>query len=80
MNDQICYDDFLPPTYDDYCDDTYVTKSSDKYFVEFAPTIIHEKNFAYVKSSKFSMLVDHEKMLYVMVILLNSFMILLKLL
>ena len=25
------------------------------------PTIIHEKNFAYVESSKFSMLVDHEK-------------------
>ena len=31
------------------------------YFVEFAPTIIHEKNFAYVESSKFCMLVDHEK-------------------
>ena len=31
------------------------------YFVEFAPTIIHEKNFACVESSKFSMLVDHEK-------------------
>ena len=30
------------------------------YFVEFAPTTIHEKNFAYVESSKFSMLVDHE--------------------
>ena len=35
--------------------------SHDNYFVEFAPTIIHEKNFAYVESSKFSMLVDHEK-------------------
>ena len=31
------------------------------YFVEFAPTIIHEKNFACVESSKFSMLVDHKK-------------------
>ena len=30
-------------------------------FVEFAPTIISEKNFAYVESSKISMLVDHEK-------------------
>ena len=30
-------------------------------FVEFAPTIIHEKNFACVESSKFYMLVDHEK-------------------
>ena len=29
-------------------------------FVEFAPTIIHEKNFAYVESNKISMLVDHE--------------------
>ena len=35
--------------------------SHDNYFVEFAPTTIHEKKFAYVKSSKFSMLVDHEK-------------------
>ena len=34
--------------------------SQDSYFVEFAPTIIHEKKFAYVESSKFSMLVDHE--------------------
>ena len=30
-------------------------------FVEFAPTIIHEKNFACVESNKISMLVDHEK-------------------
>ena len=35
--------------------------SHDNYFVEFAPTTIDEKNFAYVESSKFSMLVDHEK-------------------
>ena len=35
--------------------------SHDSYFVEFAPTTIHEKNFACVESSKFSMLVDHEK-------------------
>ena len=34
--------------------------SHDSYFVEFAPTIMNEKNFAYVVSSKFSMLVDHE--------------------
>ena len=39
LNDQICYDDCMPPiydenkvaTYDDYCDDTYVIKSSDDY-------------------------------------------------
>ena len=35
--------------------------SHDSYFVEFAPTIPIEKNLAYVESSKFSMLVDHEK-------------------
>ena len=35
--------------------------SHDNYFVEFAPTtILNEKNFAYVESSKFSLLVDHE--------------------
>ena len=66
----------MPPIYDDYCDDTYALKNNDNhetchldlnfqsydsYFVEFAPTTIHEKNFAYEESSKFSMLVDHEK-------------------
>ena len=36
--------------------------SHNNYFVEFAPTTIpNEKNFAYVESGKFSMLVDHEK-------------------
>ena len=35
--------------------------SHDTYFVEFAPTIPNDKNFAYVESSKISMLVDHEK-------------------
>ena len=35
--------------------------SHDNYFVEFAPTTIHEKKFAYVESNKLSMLVDHEK-------------------
>ena len=52
--------------------------SHDIYFVEFAPTTIDENKFAYVESSKISMEVDHEKMLYVLVILLNSFMMLLK--
>ena len=33
----------------------------DSYFVEFTPTTIHENKFAYVESSKFAMLVDHEK-------------------
>ena len=35
--------------------------SHDSYFVEFAPTIPNEKNFAYVESRKNSVLVDHEK-------------------
>ena len=35
--------------------------SHDSYFVEFAPTIPNEKNFAYVESRKISMLVDQEK-------------------
>ena len=62
--------------YDDYCDDMYVIKnndihetfhddfnfqSHDSYFVEFAPTTIHENKIAYVESNKISMLVDHEK-------------------
>ena len=62
--------------YDDYCDELYAIKNNDNhkpchldpnfksydsYFVEFAPTTIDEKNFAYVESSKFSMLVGHEK-------------------
>ena len=76
LDEQIYYDESMLPIYDDYCDDTYALKnndnhetchldlnfqSHDSYFVEFAPTIIHEKFFACVESSKFSMLVDHEK-------------------
>ena len=68
FDEQIYYDESMPPIYDDYCDDTYALKnndnhetchldfnfqSHDSYFVEFAPTIIHEKNFAYVESTKF---------------------------
>ena len=66
----------MPPIYDDYCGAMYALnnndnhetchldlnfQSHDSYFDEFPPTTIHEKNFAYVESSKFSMLVDHEK-------------------
>ena len=66
--------------YDDYCDDMYAIKNNgnhetchlvfnfqldyaslDSYFVEFAPTIIHEKKFAYEESNKNSMQVVHEK-------------------
>ena len=79
FDEQIYYDEGMPPIYDDYCDDTYAIKnkdnhetchhdfnfqldyaSHDSYFVEFAPTTIDENKFAYVESSKFSMLVDHE--------------------
>ena len=66
--------------YVDYCDDMYVINNNDNhrtfhnifnlqldyashnsYFVEFAPTTIHQKKFAYVESNKNSMLVDHER-------------------
>ena len=75
FDEQIYYDESMPPIYDDYCDDTYALKnndnhetchlhlnfqSHDSYFVEFAPTIIHEKKFD-VESNKNSMLVDHKK-------------------
>ena len=76
FDEKIYYDESMPPIYDDYCDDTYALKSNDNhetchldlnfqshdsYFVEFAPTTIHEKKFPYVESNKNSMLVDHEK-------------------
>ena len=63
------------PIYDEYGDDMYAIKnndnhetchhdfnfhSHDSYFVEFAPTTIDEKKFAYVESNKFSMLLCHE--------------------
>ena len=62
--------------YDDYGDDMYAIKnndnhetchhdfnfhSHDSYFVEFAPTTIDEKKFAYMENNKFSMLLCHEK-------------------
>ena len=76
FDEQIYYDESMPPIYDDYCDDTYAIKNNynhetchldlnfqsyDSYFVEFAPTTIDENKFAYVESNKISMLVDHEK-------------------
>ena len=35
--------------------------SHDIYFIEIAPTTIHERKFAYVENSKFSLQVDHGK-------------------
>src|SRR3954469_21653766 len=73
FDDEIYFDGTLPPIYDDYCDDTYAINnkflqvdhdkndSCDSCFVEFAPTITNEKDFAYVGSNKFSILVDHDK-------------------
>ena len=70
-----------------FCDDTYAIKnkflqvdhdkndSYDIYFVEFAPTITNEKDFASGGSNKFSMLVDHTRKFYVILILLSLFMI-----
>ena len=42
------------------CHHDFNFHSHDSYFVEFAPTTIDEKKFAYVESNKISMLVDHE--------------------
>ena len=43
------------------CHHDFNFQSHDSYFVEFAPTTIDEKKFAYVESNKFSMLLCHEK-------------------
>src|ERR1041385_4470130 len=73
FDEEIYFDDTLPPIYDDYCDNTYAIKneclevyhdkndSCGSYFLDFAHTITNEKDFAYVESNKFSMLVDHDK-------------------
>src|SRR4051812_38976806 len=72
FDEEIYFDNTLPPTYDDYCDDTYAIKnknfqvyhdkndSCDIYFLEFSPTITNEKDFPYVGSNKFSMFVDRD--------------------
>ena len=79
FDEQIYYDESIPPIYDDYCDDMYAINNNDdhetchldfnfqlnyashaSYFVEFAPTTIHEKKLAYVESNENSMLMDHE--------------------
>ena len=86
------YDDYCDDTYEIKNNDNHGTchhdfnsqydyanqVSHDTYFVEFAPTIMNEKEFAYVESSKFLCLCIMKRMLYVMFILLNSFMMLLK--
>ena len=67
LDENIYYDESMPPIYYNYCDDMYAIKNNDNhetclhdfnfqldyashgsYFVEFAPTTIHENKFAYV--------------------------------
>ena len=88
FDEEIYFDDTLHPIYDDYCDGTYSIKnkilqvdhdkkdSCDSYFVEFARTTIDD--FAYMGSNKFFMLVDHDKKVFVILILFSLFMIPLK--
>ena len=67
FDEQIYYDESMPPIYDDYYDDTYAIKNNDNHetchldlnfqshdscFVEFTPTVPNEKKFAYVESNK----------------------------
>src|ERR1041385_4410236 len=90
FDEEIYFDDILPPIYDDYCDNSYAINnkylqvhhdkndSCDSYFVEFAPTITNEKDFAYVESNKFLCLWIMIRTFYVILILLSLFMIPLK--
>ena len=66
------YDDYCDDLYAINNNDTHETCHHDfsfqfdyashgNYVVEFAPTIIHQKKFAYEEDNKFSMLVYHEK-------------------
>ena len=68
FDEKIYYDESMPRIYDDYGDEMYAILNNDNhetchhdfnfqshysYFVEFAPTIIHEKKIAYVESNNF---------------------------
>ena len=66
------YDDYCDNTYDIKNKDNHETchhdfnfqldyASHDSYFVDFAPTTIHEKKFDFMESNKNYMLVYHEK-------------------
>jgi len=43
------------------CHHGFNFQSGDSYFVQFAPTTIHENKFGYVESKKISVLMHHEK-------------------
>ena len=63
------------------CHHDFSFQSHDSYFVEFAPTTIHEKKFANLlmwRVIKILCLWLMKRMPYVIVILLNSFKMLLK--
>ena len=59
FDENIYYDESMPPIYDDYIDESGFGRVST--LGSSDPTIPNEKNFAYVESNKISMLVDHEK-------------------
>ena len=99
FDDNIYYDESMPPIYDDYCHDTYAIKNKDNhetfhrdfnsqinyvnevsheiYFVEFAPLLLRI-NLLMWRVIKFLCLCIMKRMIYVMALLLNSFMMLLK--
>ena len=60
------------------CHHDFNFHSLDSYFVEFRPTTIDQKKFAYVESNKFSMFLCDEKNDLCDGYMLNFFMMLLK--
>ena len=83
------YDDYCDDMYAIRINDNHETRyhdfnfqldyaSRDSYFVEFAPTTINEKKIIMWRVVKISCMWIMKRMLYVIVILFNSFMILLK--
>ena len=46
IEEKINYDYNIPPIFDDYGDEN----NNDRYFVEFSPTTINKKDYAYVES------------------------------
>ena len=93
FDEKIYYDESMPPIYDDYGDDMYAIldndnhetshydfnfQSHDSYFVEFSPVLFMRINLLMWRVINFLCLWIMKRMLYVIVILLNSFMMLLK--
>jgi hypothetical protein len=57
IEEKINYDYNMPPIFDDYGDEN----NNDSYFVEFAPTTINKKDYAYMESNNYFMHVAHDK-------------------